>query len=100
MEKSQLRDYYDRSGDTELGLGWVEENEHGFCVWRRQDGQLILVNVYGDGAYWNAWADKKAEELGVDTIFFATKRSPKAFVRKHGYEVTGYILERKASWVE
>ncbi len=95
---SDLRDYYNRSGDTELGVGWKEENEHGFCVWRRQDDILILVNVYGDGTYWNEWADDKAEELGVSTIFFATKRNPAAFERKYKYEVAGTLLERKARW--
>jgi len=92
---NQLRDYYNRSGDTELGVGWMEENEHGFCVWRVQEGQLILVNVYGDGTFWNTWATDKAKELELDSILFATKRNPKAFVRKFKYEVTGYILERK-----
>lgn len=92
---SPLRDYYNRSGDTELGVGWMEENEHGFCVWRREDNRLILVNTYGDGAYWDKWAEDKAREIECDTIYFTTKRSPKSFERKYGYEVTGYILERK-----
>lgn len=94
-----LRDYFNRSGDTELGVGWYVENEHGFCVWRRQDEKLILVNVYGDGKYWDNWADEMAKELGLETVFFATQRNPAGFVRKYNYEVTGYILERKASWV-
>ena len=55
-----LRDYLDRSGDETLGLGWVEENEHGFCVWRVKDGVLILANVYGDGTFWDSWATSKA----------------------------------------
>lgn len=92
---SQLRDYYNRSGDTELGVGWMEENEHGFCVWRATEDSVVLVNVYGDGSYWDSWATEKAKELEKDKVLFATKRSPKAFVRKYGYEVTGYILERK-----
>ena len=92
---SPLRDYLNRSGDTELGVGWMEENEHGFCVHRREDDTLILVNVYGDGAYWDKWATETAKELELSTIRFETKRSPKAFERKYGYEVTGYILERK-----
>ena len=95
-----LRDYFNRSGDTELGFGWSEENEHGFCVWRVQDDKLILVNVYGDGKYWDKWADDKAEAMELEDILFATKRNPAGFVRKYGYEVTGYILERKARWVE
>ena len=93
-------EYLKRSGDEELGLGWVEENEHGFCIWRVEDGMLLLVNVYGDGKYWNEWADKKAEHLGVQVIAFGTKRNPQGFVRKYGYDIKGYILERKAKWVE
>lgn len=92
---SPERDYFNRSGDTELGVGWKEENEHGFCVWRVQEGMLILVNVYGDGTYWDAWATEKAKELELSKVFFATKRNPQGFVRKYGYEVVGYILERK-----
>ncbi len=88
------RDYFNRSGDTELGVGWMIENEHGFCVWRVQDEKLILVNVYGDGTYWNDWATEKAKELEIKTILFATKRKPNAFIRKYGYEITGTILER------
>ena len=92
---SPLRDYFNRSGDTELGVGWMEENEHGFCVWRTQDEKLILVNVYGDGTYWNKWATDKAKELECDAIRFETKRSPEAFERKYDCKVVGYILERK-----
>jgi len=94
-----LRDYCNRSGDTELGLGWKEENEHGFLVWRVQDNKFVIVNMYGDGLYWEDWIDNKAETLGIENILGATKRSPKAWIRKYGYETTGYILERKASWV-
>ena len=93
--KSNLRDYFDRSGDTALGVGWMEENEHGFCVYRSDGENLILVNVYGDGKYWDNWATEKAKELELDYVFFATKRNPKGFVRKYGYEVEGYILRRK-----
>lgn len=91
---TDYRDYYNRSGDTELGVGWMIENEHGFCVWRADEESIILVNVYGDGTYWDNWATEKAKELEKSKVFFATKRNPKAFVRKFGYEVTGYILER------
>ena len=95
MDKpSPERDYFNRSGDTELGVGWKEENEHGFCVWRMQDDKLILVNVYGNGTFWDSWATAKAKELEVDTISFATKRKPAALIRKYGYKITGTILER------
>ncbi len=89
-----INDYCRKSGDDYISHGNIEENEHGFCVWRTDDESLILVNVYGDGTYWNNWATKKAKSLNMNKIFFATKRNPNAFVRKHGFEVTGYILER------
>lgn len=89
-----LRDYLNRSGQKALGLGWQEENEHGFCVWRVKDGKLILADVYGDGHFWDTWAEEKARELEVDTIRFITKRSPKAFQRKYGYELAGYVMEK------
>jgi hypothetical protein len=94
-KETPLRDYFNRSGDDKLGLGWMEENEHGFCIWRRQEDKLILANVYGDGRYWDTWAAKKAEELGCTTISFTTKRNPAGFVRKYNCEVVGYIVERK-----
>jgi len=92
---TKYRDYFNRSGDTELGVGWMEENEHGFCVHRVQDDKLILVNVYGDGEYWDNWATKVAKDMGLKSVFFATQRNPKAFERKYGYETVGYLLERK-----
>lgn len=93
--QDQLDDYFARSGDTELSHGTIEENENGFCVWRTHNDTFVLINVYGDGCYWNSWAEKKARELNMKKILFATKRKPDAFCRKHGFDVTGYILERK-----
>jgi hypothetical protein len=95
---NHLDDYLKRSGDKELPSGNIEENENGFCVWREYENNLVLVAVYGNGEYWNQWADLKAEELKKENIFFATKRNPKGFVRKYGYQITGYILERSAQW--
>lgn len=95
-----LRDYLNRSGDEALGLGWMEENEHGFCVWRVKDGTLILVNVYGDGRYWDQWADEKCAEQKLTKIQFGTRRNPATFERKYGYKVTAYLMERTPRWVE
>jgi len=94
MDTRLINDYLQKSGDTELPDGTIEENEHGFCVWRTEDGVLLLVAVYGDGTHWNNWATNKANELNVKQIIFATKRKPGAFIRKHGFKVTGYILAR------
>jgi hypothetical protein len=89
-----IRDYLNRSGKTELGLGWTEENEHGFCVWRREGDALVLSDVYGDGPYWDSWATDKAREIGATKIRFTTKRDPAAFQRKYGYSLTDYTMEK------
>ena len=98
IEPQVLEDYFRKSGDTELVEGHLETSDDGFCVWGSNSEGLCLIHVYGDGVYWNSWADKKAEELGVTNIFFATTRSPRGFERKFNYKVIGHILERKASW--
>lgn len=90
-----LQDYLDRSGDTELMSGNAEvHKEHGFCIWQLHEGNVHLIQVYGNGAYWNTWAENKAKELGVNKIVFATKRNPEGFCRKYKYKVIGHILER------
>ncbi len=94
MDKQTLDNYLLKSGDKELPDGDLIENENGFCIWRTFENSLVLVSVYGNGKYWNNWADVKAKELGLNKIMFATKRNPKGFIRKHGFKVTGYILER------
>ena len=94
MDSRIIEDYCRKSGDSSVPAGNLEENEHGFCVWRVEDGVLLLVAVYGDGEHWNNWASEKAKKSGMRQIIFATKRKPGAFVRKHGFKVTGYILTR------
>ena len=93
METS-IEDYLKRSGDKELLEGELEENEHGFCIWQVNNDKLVLIQVYGNGIYWDNWASEKAREMNLKEIFFATRRNPQGFVRKYGYEVIGYILKR------
>ena len=94
MDALQVNDYLKRSGDKKLPDGNLEENEHGFCIWRISKKELTLVAVYGDGTYWNNWATEKAMKEGLKDIYCATRRSPKAYVRKHGFEIVGYVLKR------
>jgi hypothetical protein len=94
VNQQHLDNYFIKSGDDHLSQGNIEYADHGFCVWRDDKDILLLVNVYGNGQYWNKWAEKKAKELNVSRIVFATKRNPDAFIRKHGFELSGYILER------
>lgn len=94
MEAHVIEDYCRRSGDKSVPDGNLEENEHGFCVWRKEDNVFLIVAVYGDGKYWNNWCTEKTRELGMRQIIMATKRKPDAFVRKHGFKITGYVLAR------
>ena len=94
MDSSVIEDYCRKSGDSAVPDGNTEENEHGFIVWRSDGGAFLIVAAYGDGKYWDKWAENKAKELNMKQIIFATKRNPAAFVRQYGYEVTGYILAR------
>ena len=100
MNANWLKDYLERSGDTEINPSNLVENEHGFCSWREHGDKLILINVYGDGEYWDSWAEKKGQKMGKKTILFCTKRNPKVFERKYGYKQIGTILEREISWAE
>ena len=91
----KLQDYFNRSGDSELSDGiFIDGGDNGFCIYRVTDKKLILINVYGNGKFWNKWAEDKARELNLKTILFATKRNPKGFHRKYNYNIVGYILER------
>ena len=93
---NNYQDYLERSGDECIvDYGTLElDSDHGFCIWDIYEDALTLVQVYGDGKYWNEWAEIKAKELGKTKILLATKRNPKGFCRKFNYKVTGYILER------
>lgn len=95
MDTRIIAAYCKKSGDNSVPDGNLEENEHGFMVWRTDGITFVGVAVFGDGKYWNDWAEKKAKELNMKQIILATKRKPGAFVRQYGYEVTGYILARK-----
>ena len=96
IPESELRDYFKRSGDNELLEGvTIYKADKGFCVYGIDEEHLILMHVYGDGKYWDKWAEDKAKELGLDRILFATKRNPDGFCRKYKYDIIGYVLERK-----
>lgn len=94
IPEEKIRDYLKRSGDEKIEDGEVEVDENGFCIWRVHEDTFILVQVYGNGSFWNKWAELKAKELNMKTILFATKRNPEPFCRKHKFKITGYVLER------
>ena len=94
MDPVKVNDYLNRSGDRKLPYGNLEENEHGFCIWVIDKNELWLLSVYGDGVYWNNWATEKAMKEGIKDIYFSTRRSPKAYIKKHGFEIIGHVLKR------
>jgi len=95
MRVKSLEDYFFKSGDTKLYTENIEhDNEKGFCSWEIKDKSLVLLQVYGDGMYWNDWATKKAEEEHLQEIIFGTLIDPCIF-KKYGFTVTGHIMARK-----
>ena len=97
MNFQDIEKYLKKSGDDEISTSNLVENQHGFMSWRTHKDTFVGINVYGDGHYWDAFANELAKKLGLKKIMFATKRSPKVFEKKYGYKITGYILEREVS---
>lgn len=96
IPNEQIQNYLAKSGDDELATGKKAVHpEHGFCIYDCNNEALVLIQVYGNGEFWDQWAEIKAQELGVNKIMFATKRSPKAYCRKYGYKIVGHVLERE-----
>lgn len=91
-----IEDYLNRSGDDCISAGTILVHpDKGFVVYNTTDDTLILVNVYGDGKFWDSYAQVKARELGLSKITFGTRRNPDTFIRRHQYKIIGYILEKK-----
>lgn len=63
--------------------------------WSVHGDKLVAHQVYGDGVYWDTYLNTLAQKLGLTKIMMATKRNPKAFERKFGFKLTGYILEKE-----
>lgn len=95
MKQEDLQDYLKRSGDDSIIEKNLIENEHGFMTWTADEDTLIPINVYGDGKYWDSFLVVLAKELGLKKIQFGTERNYKAYERKFGYKLKGYILEKE-----
>ena len=87
--------YFEKSGDEQIYTDNLIENAHGFASYRFHEGKLIILNVYGDGEYWDNFFTNMAREEGLKALVFGTRRSYKPFERKFGYKLTGYILEKE-----
>lgn len=95
MNEEDIERYLHKSKDKHIETENLIENEHGFMSWTTFEDYLVAVQVYGDGEYWNRYLDELAKELGYDKILIGTKRNYKAFERKFGFKLTGYLLERR-----
>ena len=95
MNEQDIERYLEKSKDKHIETENLIENEHGFMSWTTFEDYLVAIQVYGDGEYWNRYLDELAKELGYDKILIGTKRSYKAFERKFGFKLTGYLLERR-----
>ena len=90
-----IQDYFNKSGDTKLEDGKRLSNEHGFLIYRLGKDAIYVMHCYGDGKYWDKVLEKIARKYMVPKIVFGTKRNYKAFQRKFGYKMIGYILEKE-----
>jgi len=95
VTEEDLERYLKKSGDEKIETDNLTENEHGFMSWTIYERDTFLVyNVYGNGEYWDKYMNELAKELGLKRILIGTKRSPKAYMKKYNYKLTGYILEK------
>ena len=97
MDEKDLERYFKKSGDTTIQPDNLIVTDDGFATWTidQEDNTLVGLNVYGNGKYWEEFGNELAKKLGCKKIRVATKRSPKAFVKKYGFELVGYILEKE-----
>jgi len=83
-----LKLYYAKTNEypnSYPGSEFIFDEEHGFCVFIRDNNVLIIGEVCGDGRYWLKFLCNKAKELGCSTLRFWTARNYKAFIRKFGF---------------
>lgn len=85
--------YYAKSGDIDLApTKYGHVCEQGFANWNITPTAIVVVQCFGDGAFWLDFFKKMTSKTD-HKIQFATRRNPKAWARKYGYKVVGYIME-------
>ena len=87
--------YLDKSGDERIFMNNLVRNEHGFASYYVDGEHLQILNVYGDGDYWDEFLTGIAIKNGCRALRFSTLRNPKALERSRGCKVIGYIMERE-----
>ena len=97
MDKETAERYLKKSGDDYIETENLIENEHGFMSWKVDGDKFVCMNVYGNGKYWDEYMNELAKQLGCKKILGGTTRKAgwKAFERKYGFKLRGYIFEKE-----
>lgn len=95
INRDDMLDYFERSGDDYIVEGTLIQNDHGFMIYRVFKEEFCIMQAYGDGKYWDNLANELAKANGCKNLKFGTKRKPEGFCRKYGYKVSGYILTKE-----
>ena len=92
-----LKWYEERTGINDLELQPNEtvkyHPEHGFAVYFKDDDALYIHHMCGDGKYWFKTLMRAMQLEGVEKLRAYTQRNPRAWARKYGTKITGYVLE-------
>jgi hypothetical protein len=96
VSKEDIEKYLKKSGDQFIYEDNIVVNDHGFLSWMiDSEGAFFGLNVYGDGKYWDDFSIALAKQLGCKKIKFSTRRNPKVWEKKFGYNIAGYIMEKE-----
>lgn len=95
MNEKDTQKFLTKSGDPGISAAFDElfENDKGFISFRVTGDSLFIVQCYGDGRYWMDVARGVAKKLGLTKIQFTTRRNYRAFERRHGFKLIGYVME-------
>jgi len=97
LDKESVARFLEKSRSEYVDETNLIENEHGFMSWKVDGDKFVCINVYGNGEYWDKYMNELAKQLGCKTILGGTTRKAgyKAFERKYGFKLKGYIFEKE-----
>ena len=97
MDKESVARFLEKSRSEYVDETNLIENEHGFISWKIDGDKFVCINVYGNGEYWDKYMNELAKQLGCKKILGGTTRKGgwKAFERKYGFKLRGYIFEKE-----
>lgn len=69
--------------------------EEGFFTVECRTDCLMVLTAAGDGKFIDKKVIELAKKLGYKKIVFPSKRNPKAWERRLGYKLAGYVMEKE-----